>query len=63
MKRNRSGYRLLQLCRYNNLIIASSVFGQEITINLARQSYDDKTKLADYVIVNRRLVGSIRTLE
>ena len=60
-KENSNGYRLLQFCRYNNLVITNAVFGHKIAHNLTRYSQDGKkANLTDSVIVNRRLAGSIQ---
>ena len=60
-KENGNGYRLLQFCRYNNLVITNAVFGHKMAHKLTWYSHDGKTaNLIDYVIVNRRLAGSIQ---
>ena len=60
-KENSNGYRLLQFCRYNNLVITNTVFGHKMAHKLTWYSRDGKTaNLIDYVIVNRRLAGSIQ---
>ena len=60
-KENSNGYRLLQFCRYNNLVITNTVFGHKMTHKLTWYSRDGKTaNLIDYVIVNRRLAGLIQ---
>ena len=58
---NSDGYRPLQFCRYNNLVITNTVFGHKMADKLTRYSRDGKTaNLIDYVIVNWRLAGSIQ---
>ena len=58
-KENSNGYRLLQFSRYNNLFITNAVF--KMSHKLTWCSCDGKTaNLIDYVIVNRRLAGSIQ---
>ena len=48
-------------CRYNNLVITNTVFGHNMVHKLTRYSRHGKTTtLIDYVIVNRRLAGSIQ---
>ena len=60
-KENSNGYRLLQFCRYNNLVITITVFGHKMAHKLTWYSRDGKkANLIDYVIVNRRLAGSIQ---
>ena len=60
-KENSNGYRLLQFCRYNNLVITNTLFAHKMAHKLTWYSRDGKTSdLIDYVIVNRRLVGSIQ---
>ena len=60
-KENSSGHKLLQFCRYNNLVITNTVFGHKMAHKLARYSRDGKTaNVIDYVIVNRRLARSIQ---
>ncbi|XP_065583400.1 craniofacial development protein 2-like [Artemia franciscana] len=60
-KENSNGFRLLQFCRCNNLVITNTVFGHTMARNLTWYSRDGKTaNLVDYVIVNRRLAGSIK---
>ena len=55
-KGNSDGYRLLQFCRYNNVVITNAVFGHKMAHKLTWYSRDCKTaNLIEYVIVNRRL--------
>ena len=56
-KENSNGYRLLQFCRYNNLVITNTVFGHKMAHKLTWYSRDGKTA---NLIVNRRLAGSIQ---
>ena len=47
------GCRLLQFCRYNNLVETNTVFGHKTAHALARYSYDgEAVNLIEYVIVN-----------
>ena len=51
-KEHSNDYRFLQFCRYNNLVIANTVFGHAIN-KLIWYSRDGKTvNLIGYVIVN-----------
>jgi len=60
-KENSNGYRLLQFYRYNNLVVTNTVLGYKMAHMLTWYSRDGKaTNLIDYVIVNRRLAGSIQ---
>ena len=60
-KQNSNGKRLWQYCRYNNLAITTTVIGHKMAHKLTRYPRDGKTtNLTDYVIVNRRLAGSIQ---
>ena len=60
-KGNSNDYRLLQFCRYTNLVITNTVFGHNIAHKLTWYSHDGKTaNLGDYAIVNQRLAGSIQ---
>ena len=60
-KEDSNGYRFLQFCRYNNLVITNMVFGHKKSHNLTWYSRASKTaNLTDYVIVNQRLAGSIQ---
>ena len=53
--------RLLQFCRYNNLVITNAVFGHKMVHKLTWYSRDGKrANLIDFFIVNRLLVGSIQ---
>ena len=52
-KENSNGYRLLQFCRYNNLVITNAVSGHNMTHKLTWYARDGKTaNLIDYVIVD-----------
>ena len=60
-KENSNGFILLQFCRYNNLVITSRMFGHKIAHRLTWYSLDGETaNLSDYVILNRRMAGSIQ---
>ena len=62
-KENSNGYRLLQFCSYNILVITNTVFVHKMAHKLTWYSRDGKTaNLNDYVIVNRRLAGSIQDI-
>ena len=51
----------LQFCGYINLLITDAVFGRKMAHKLAWYSRDGKTvNLIVYLIVNRRLAGSIQ---
>jgi len=52
-KENCNGYRLLQICRCKNLVIANTVYGHKLAHKLTWYPRDRKTaNLIDYVIVN-----------
>ena len=60
-KENSNGHRLLQFCRYSSLVIINTVFGHKMAHKLTWYSRDGTTaNLIGYVIVNRRLAGSIQ---
>ena len=63
-KEKSNGHRLCSYNNfvvYNNLVITNTVFGHKMTYKLTWYSRDGKTvNLIDYVIVNRRLAGSIQ---
>ena len=60
-KENSKGYRLLQFCRYNNLVMINTVFCHKMVHKLTRYSRDGKTEnLIDYAILNLSSVGSIQ---
>ena len=49
------------VCRYKNVLITNIVFDHKMAHKLTWYSLDCKTaNLIDYVIVNRRLAGSIQ---
>ena len=62
-KENSNGYRLLQFCRYNNLVITNMVFGRKKANKLTWYLRHGKTaNLIDCAIVNRRLARSIQDI-
>ena len=62
-KENSNVYGVLQFCRYNNLVITKTVFGHKMANKLTWYSRAGKrANVIDYVIVNRKLAGSIQDI-
>ena len=60
-KENSNGYRLLQFCWHNNLVITNTMFGHKMAHKLTWYSRDGKpANLIDYILVNRKLAGLIQ---
>ena len=62
-KEKSNGYRLLQFCWYNNLVISNTVVGHKMAHTLKWYSRNGKTdNLSDSFVVNRRLANQYKIL-